>query len=181
MNKEKRIEKILPFWVTYNPHTGQFTFGSPPSHFFRDHITEAAWRAKYQGKPAGSLKRDGRVYLSIDRVKIFAHRAAWFLHYGHWPKQQIDHINGDSSDNRIVNLRDVSGSINRMNQRRRSDNTSGVTGVIYHSGHRKWTAQICVRGKRRQIGTFPSKEAAIAARLSEQQRLGFGPNHGASA
>lgn len=57
-------------------------------------------------------------------------RIIWELFNGKIPEgMQIDHINGDSTDNRISNLRCVSNKINSHNQCKRSTNTSGFTGV----------------------------------------------------
>jgi len=47
--------------------------------------------------------------------KMSAHRVAWFLHYGKWPKGFIDHINGNRHDNRIDNLRDINPKDNCKN------------------------------------------------------------------
>jgi hypothetical protein len=44
-----------------------------------------------------------------------AHRLAFYIAYGEWPKQVIDHINRIKDDNRLVNLRDVSISVNARN------------------------------------------------------------------
>ncbi len=57
-------------------------------------------------------------------------RIIWELFNGKIPEgMQIDHINGDSTDNRISNLRCVTSKTNSHNQKKRSTNTSGVTGV----------------------------------------------------
>ena len=53
----------------------------------------------------------------IDKRQVFVrlHHAVWAVCKGRWPEQQIDHVNGDKHDNRIINLREVSGSENKMN------------------------------------------------------------------
>lgn len=57
-------------------------------------------------------------------------RIIWELFNGKIPEgMQIDHVNGDSTDNRISNLRCVTNKINSHNQKKKSTNTSGVTGV----------------------------------------------------
>ena len=103
-------------------------------------------------------------YLKIGNSIAYAHRAAWAMHYGEWPKGQIDHRDGDGMNNRIDNLRDATHSQNQRNQRLHAKNKSGVRGVSLHSRTKRWQASIGVGGKRLFIGRFRTVEAAAAAR-----------------
>ena len=127
------------------------------------------------------IVRQGRSeYWRVDfRGKNFlSHRIAWFLYYGEWPKGKIDHINHDSTDNRIQNLRDVSQSENLRNSKKSIKNTSGVTGVSKSSTPGKWCAWIGDKSKRISLGTFKTFEEAVAARKQAEIDLGYHYNHG---
>lgn len=86
-----------------------------------------------KGSVAGSLNSEGYLLVWIDKINYKCHRLAWLYTYGCWP-DNIDHINGNRSDNRIENIRSVSAHENTKNQKIRSDNTSGFTGVSYYKG-----------------------------------------------
>jgi hypothetical protein len=98
------------------------------------------------------------------------------MHYGVWPTQLIDHINGDSSDNRIVNLRQTTQSENNRNRRITDKNTSGYVGV-YKRGA-KWCAQISVNGKNMHLGAYDTIEQAANARKQAEIDYGYHENHG---
>lgn len=101
-----------------------------------------------------------------------AHRLAWFYAHGEWPKQEIDHINGDKSDNRLCNLRDVPKSINMQNkQAAHVGSVSGFLGVSFKKDRSKWLAHIGRDGKRLHIGYFSTPEAAHAAYIEAKRRL----------
>lgn len=81
------------------------------------------------GDAAGTLdSRSGYYRISLSRNRKQAHRVVWELFYGP-TEHEIDHINGVRTDNRIENLRAVGAGINRRNQNKRTDNTSGENGV----------------------------------------------------
>ena len=73
------------------------------------------------GRAIRGAKRDKKGYLyvncKIDKrsIHVALHHAVWAVCKGRWPKQQIDHINGNKQDNRIENLREVSDGENKMN------------------------------------------------------------------
>lgn len=76
----------------------------------------------------------------------------------------VDHINGDTLDNRKSNLRACKHSENMKNQRVRASNTSGYRGVYYNKSHKKWRAQIQdATGKRIYLGSFDLPEEAAKA------------------
>jgi hypothetical protein len=70
---------------------------------------------------------------------------------------QVDHVNGDRTDNRRSNLRICTGSQNKFNSNKHRDNTSGHKGVTWDKAREKWQAQIMIRGKQIYLGRFDSK------------------------
>lgn len=130
----------------YNSETGQVRWADD---LIKKH------RLKNPGQPAGFLDQKGYLKVSGEgRKQIFVHRLAWFLVYGYWP-EIIDHINRDTLDNRIVNLRDVSI---RLNQHNRSDNHSKTPSV-----RKRWKGfevRVYFKGQK-FYKTFPTENEAI--------------------
>lgn len=85
------------------------------------------------------------------------------MHYGEWPKNQVDHINMVITDNRIENMRDVEQSPNQWNRTKYLNNTSGYKGVSFYKRNASWRAQITFMGKKKTIGYFPTPELAASA------------------
>lgn len=121
----------------------------------------------------------GKTYILIGlKNKLYrAHRLIWMYVHGKWPNE-IDHINGCGTDNKIVNLRNVSRVINSQNQRMSTRNKSGVTGVCWDKRYNKWKAYITVNVKLNNIGSFDSLFDAICARKSAEVEYEFHKNHG---
>lgn len=123
------------------------------------------------GQRAGSLSAQGYLVVGLDGLRnLFAHRIAWAIHHGRWPAGEIDHIDGDRTDNRMANLRDVATHENHQNMRKaRSDNKVGILGVSRHKG--RFRAQIQAQGKKRWLGEFDTAEAAHEAYLAAKRQL----------
>ncbi len=132
------------------------------------------WRENYIksriGKAAGHYDRWAvRIFL-IDR-KYPAHRLAWFITHGEWPKRLIDHINGNPHDNRLCNLRECDVAENAANQKRARNNNSGHKGVRWHKGKRVWFAAITRRGVRKHLGIFKDVDEAREAYAKAAKEL----------
>jgi hypothetical protein len=164
--------------MRYDPETGKLYWLERPRVFFKSDKDHKRWNTRYAGNEAFSPNNNGYLDGMIFRRMYRAHQVAWALHYGEWPKDQIDHINGDRSDNRITNLRVVSRSENCRNTKLRSNSKTGVLGVYRHK-HR-WRATIYDGGSR-HIGLFDTFEDAVAARKAAERELGYHPNHGRPA
>lgn len=90
---------------------------------------------------------------------IYMHRQIMGAEKG----QLIDHINQNPLDNRRANLRFADKSINALNAKRRSDNTSGYRGVIFNKQAGKWQANIQIAGRKIHLGFFVHAEKAAEA------------------
>lgn len=81
-----------------------------------------------------------------------------------------DHINGDTLNNCRSNLRLANKAQNQMNQAKRKDNKSGVRGVCWVTGKKKWRATVAAYGKEHHLGYFDNIEDAIEARRAGEKR-----------
>lgn len=126
-----------------------------------------------RGHRAGSVQGRYRRVM-INGVTYREHHLVWLHYYGEPVPEglEIDHINHDGGDNRIVNLRAVTNSGNKHNRRlMRSNKTSGVTGVCFGKAQGKWLAYIMIEKKNKYLGVFETKEAAIEARRKAESNL----------
>lgn len=154
------------------PTKKDLTAKSVRSIFLYDHSTgKLFYKVRRNGRvPAGSevgcLCPDGYLRTTIKKECYLVHRLIWLFFYGKWPKEEIDHVNRNRKDNRIINLREATRFQNVCNVPLRKDNKSGLRGVHYYKNRKMWCAQI--GGKtRKTIGYFNSKEEAYKAYSQE--------------
>jgi hypothetical protein len=137
---------------TYDPATGDLRWRNNRSQMKAGDIAGSLHERRY--KQVGA-RIGGRTKLYM------VHRIAWLIMTGEWPKHDLDHIDGDTHNNKWVNLRDVPQPVNMQNQRRaQKHSTHGFLGITWSKRHQKWRARITVEGKKRHLGLFETKEAA---------------------
>lgn len=147
----KNFEEKLKDLISYNPETG---------HLFR--LKTGRGVKKPLSQPTGTVGKQGYIQITVARRQLKAHRVAWFLYYGAWPKGQIDHINKNKGDNRITNLRE-GDSVNQHNREIRPGR-SGVIGA--HKSNKRfapYVSSIKIEGVKVYLGYFQTAEAASAA------------------
>jgi hypothetical protein len=175
-------QDLLKEFLDYNKDTGNIIYRERSLEWFKREPDYRTWNTKFKGKDAGfnSSTIENKVYrkISILDNTYMIHRVIWFYVYGVWPKNNIDHINGNSLDNKLINLRDVTQAENSRNSCFRKNNTSGVNGVSWSSPMKKWRARIKFKGKEYVLGYFESPKDAENILIKERKKLGFHNNHG---
>jgi Drexlerviridae HNH endonuclease len=152
----------------YDPNTGKLYWKSCTSNRIR------------VGDEVGNIFGSRVKYFqtSVDGVKMLNHRIIWLLQTGKMPKFEIGHEDGNGLNNKWKNLADVSSTRNNMNLSKRSDNSSGFTGIAKHSTSAKWVVQAQLNGKYIYGGLFKNLEDAIKVRKQLNKKYGFHKNHG---
>lgn len=142
---------------SYNPENGQLRW-------------TALGKGRTKTKPAGAKLSTGYIGVVVGPKRYLAHRICWALHYKRWPADQIDHVNGDKTDNRISNLREATNFQNGKNLKLSVKNTSGVCGVTFDRQTGKWRATIKIDGKQRCLGRWLVFQDAVAARRAAEKK-----------
>lgn len=156
--------------LDYAPETGILTW--------KHRAGDPAFNTRFAGKEAFTTVERGYRQGRLDGKLYYAHRIIWRLMTGEYPVD-IDHINGNRSDNRWANLRSVTRAANLQNRRLSRNNTSGHHGVQATSWG-TWQAYIGRGDANVCLGSFKTKTEAIAARKGAERALGYHPNHGRS-
>jgi hypothetical protein len=154
MLTQERLKELLH----YDQDTGVFTWLISP----RNNVKS--------GKQAGTYDRKGYLKILYKRKLYMGHWLAWLYVYGKFPDNEIDHINGNPSDNTILNLRDVTRKQNMENKKVYSNSKSGYSGVTWHSRDKKWNVRIGHYGKRISLGYFDNLSDAIAVRIKAENQ-----------
>jgi len=178
--KELPSPELLRQLLRYDPDTGKLYWKERTPDMFKKESDCKAWNKRYAGKEAFKATVMGYKVGNIFDVQYKAHRVIWSIFYNDCSGFTIDHINGDSTDNRIVNLRKSNALDNMKNRKLQLNNKSGALGVCWFKGSNKWKAYIKDNKKNIHLGYFDSLDDAIAARKKAEAKYGFHPNHGRS-
>ena len=151
--------------LSYDPETGELRW-------------RAGGRRNRPGALAGHINaKEQRRRVGINKKLYYTSQLIWCMVTGHWPRwpdTYVDHRDtygpkygiGDRWDN----LRLANPMLNQWNRKRQHNNTSGHPGVS-QTDDGAWLAVIKRRYVAHHLGTFGSKEAAIAARKAAEIRM----------
>lgn len=156
--------EVLRQLLRYEPETGKLFWRERGPEWFPSPKAHAVWNGRFAGAEAlatdnGKGYRKGKIH-GRDHS---AHRVIWAMMTGAWPNEEVDHRDGDGQNNRWLNLREATRLQNMKNQRISRRSSSGIKGVSWHSGAKKWMAQISSNGRHSYLGLFDDKESAAEA------------------
>jgi hypothetical protein len=146
---------------------------------YDQHTGVLRWRVRANtrraaGDVAGCRTPRGYVRIQIRHHMYLAHRLAWVWMTGTWPADEIDHRDGDPSNNAWSNLRAATRLQNGRNRRMNSNNSLGIKGVRKRADYKRYEASITADGRKHVIGYFDTpEEARQAYRLEAGRRFGL--------
>jgi hypothetical protein len=113
------------------------------------------------GKVMGGIDiSTGYIKIQVKNVRYPAHRLAWLYVHGYLPKEQVDHINGNRSDNRMCNLREANASQNSLNRKTLDSTISNIKNVNLNKKTGKWRVRCTINKIRTDFGFFDDLEFA---------------------
>lgn len=114
------------------------------------------------GDVINSLHNKGYIAFYFKGEYVLGHRVAWAIENGEWPDDEIDHRDGDRSNNKYENLRKATHAENMQNKAIQINNKSGIPGVWFERRTGRWRAEIQAGGRKISVGRFATKERAAA-------------------
>jgi hypothetical protein len=165
-------QEYLKECLNYDIETGFFTWNNRPVHHFLSISSQKSWNTKHSGKQSGKLN-DRYIQIGVNGKSYLAHRLAFLYVTGAFPKNVIDHIDGNNKNNSFSNLREVTVSENIQNQRNVSKGNKHCSslGVSYITKGNKYLSRIVVNKKHIRLGLFNTEEDAYNAYISAKRIL----------
>jgi hypothetical protein len=174
-------QEYLKECFDYNKDTGDITWLTRPLHHFVNLAAMNSSNSKFAGKVAGSIMNRGYMLVGINGTRILYHRIILMLMGLDVTGKQVDHINGDKTDNRWANLRLVDQIDNLKNKSLRTSNKTGISGVSFYSNLKGKPFRVTYYedGNKRATEFFvPTLFEAACARKSFEYKNGYHDNHG---
>ncbi|MBN4665435.1 HNH endonuclease [Pandoraea nosoerga] len=158
--------------LAYEPLTGELRWKERPRSHFKTERGYRIFRSRFAGRVAGHVfaSTGYRLVNLGDYGHIGVHRLAIAIVAGTWP-EVVDHVNGDTLDNRLENLRACTKAQNCMNRKRNRANRSGLKGVSSLPNSSRWQARIQHKGVQIHLGMFDTPELAHAAYVAAARNL----------
>ena len=175
-------QEYLNEFLEYNSENGELYWKFRDLKWFKTKRDCDAWNTRYAYKKTGyihTLSKSVRVTVTIFHQQYLAHRVIFKMIYGYDPLI-IDHINGNSTDNRLINLRSVDFKENARNTKKRSDGNNKFVGVCFKKNRKKepWQADIGIGNRKTLRKFFATEEEAIICRKQWNKKFGYHENHG---
>lgn len=124
------------------------------------------------GTQVGYKNKYGYIVCKINSKSYYVHRLIWMMFFGSLNGKDIDHINGNRSDNRLENLRLATRTENNRNLRKAKENSkTKLIGSCFHKKSGKFIAQIQNNGKYEYIGLFETAEDAHNAYINRKREI----------
>lgn len=143
--------------LNYDAETGNFSW-----RVARGSVTK--------GSLVGTSHSCGYARVRIDGELYYCHRLVFLIEDGVMPEFEVDHIDGNTSNNKRTNLRKSTHKENLTSTKLRKDNTSGHKGVYYKKDLGKFVVQAKVNGKQTYFGIYLTlEEAAEKARQVREE------------
>ena len=177
--QRKLTKAVVRKLLDYDPETGAMIWKRRERELFRTNNAYKTWNTRFAGKSAFTTEMEiGYHSGTIFGEHVYKHRIIFLWMTGRMP-EQVDHDDGDKTNNRWVNLKAADNRTNRKNMPLRADNKAGHVGISFDKATKKWNAFInAENGKTKRLGRFATMEEAVAVRQAASFVYSYSPNHG---
>lgn len=150
--------------ITYEECRAWFDYDEDSGHLVRK--PTAPYRLHWVSMASGYI------HTNVRGKTLYEHRLVFLWHKGYLP-EVVDHRDQSKGNNRIGNLREATHTQNKYNVQKRSHNTTGAKGVVFHPlcTLKPYQAKIVKNGKTHSLGYYPTVELAAAAYAEGAKRI----------